>query len=46
MERRRSEVFSEEEFEKALFEMKDKFSDIISRVDVVTIRKEYKFVYF
>jgi len=40
------EVFSEEEFEKILFEMKDKFSDIISRVDVVTIRKEYKFVYF
>jgi len=26
--------------------MKDKFSDIISRVDVVTIRKEHKFVYF
>lgn len=40
------EVFSEEEFEKILGEMKDKFSDIISRVDVVTIRKEYKFVYF
>lgn len=40
------EVFSEGEFEKILGEMKDKFSDIISRVDVVTIRKEYKFVYF
>jgi len=40
------EVFSEEEFEKILGEMKDKFSDIISRIDVVTIRKEYKFVYF
>jgi len=26
--------------------MKDKFSDIISKVDVVTIRKEHKFVYF
>jgi len=40
------EVFSEEEFEKILGEMKDKFSDIISRIDVVTIGKEYKFVYF
>jgi DNA-binding Lrp family transcriptional regulator len=40
------EVFSEEEFEKILFDMKNKFNDIISRVDVVTIRKEYKFVYF
>jgi Lrp/AsnC family leucine-responsive transcriptional regulator len=40
------EVFSEEEFEKILGEMKDKFSDIISKMDVVTIRKEYKFVYF
>lgn len=40
------EVFSEEEFEKILFDMKDEFNDIISRVDVVTIRKEFKFVYF
>ncbi len=40
------EVFSEEEFDDFLKDMKDKFSDIISRVDVVTIRKEYKFVYF
>lgn len=40
------EVFSESEFDRALFEMKNKFSDIISRVDVVTVRKEYKFIYF
>lgn len=40
------EVFTEEDFEKALFDMKERFNDIISRVDVVTVRREYKFVYF
>lgn len=40
------EVFSEEEFDIFLKDMKDKFSDIILRVDVITISKEHKFVYF
>lgn len=40
------EVHSEEEFDKFLKEMKDKFSDIISRVETITISKEHKFVYF
>ncbi len=40
------EVFSEEEFDKYLTDMKDKFSDLISKVDIITISKEHKFVYF
>ncbi|VVB80171.1 HTH-type transcriptional regulator LysM [uncultured archaeon] len=39
------EVFSEEEFDKLLGEMKDEFSDIIKKVDVLTISQEHKFVY-
>ena len=40
------EVYSEEDFDKFLQEMKDEFSDIISKVDTITISKEHKFVYF
>ena len=40
------EVFSEEEFQKQIQIVKDKFSDIISNIDIVTITKEQKFVYF
>lgn len=40
------EVYSEEEFDKILNEIKDKFSDIIKKADVLTISKEHKFVYF
>jgi len=39
------EVYSEEEFDKILAEIKDKFSDIIRKVDILTISKEHKFVY-
>ncbi len=39
------EVYSEKEFDLLLQEMKDKFSDIIKKVDVITISKEHKFVY-
>lgn len=40
------EVFSEEEFNTILADLRERFSDIISRIDTTTIRKEYKFVYF
>lgn len=40
------EVFSEDEFDEALEKIKNKFSDIIRKVEVITISKEYKFVYF
>ena len=40
------EVWNEEEFDKILNDMKDKFSDIIKGVDIITISKEHKFVYF
>jgi len=40
------ETYSEEEFDKILGDMKDQFSDIIKDVDVITISKEHKFVYF
>ncbi|MEK6927658.1 MAG: winged helix-turn-helix transcriptional regulator [Nanoarchaeota archaeon] len=39
------EVSSEEEFDKLLTEIKDKFSDIIKNIEVITISKEHKFVY-
>lgn len=40
------EVYSEEEFNKILTTIKDSFSDIIKDIDIVTISKEHKFVYF
>lgn len=40
------EAYSEEEFNAIITDIKDKFSDIIKRVDVITITKEHKFVYF
>jgi len=40
------EVYSEKEFDESIKDIKDKFSDIIKRVDVITISKEHKFVYF
>jgi len=40
------EVYSEQEFNEILREMKDKFSDIIKNIEIVTISKEHKFVYF
>lgn len=40
------ETYSEEEFDSIMTEMQDAFSDIIKSVDVVTISKEHKFVYF
>ncbi|MBM3234097.1 Lrp/AsnC family transcriptional regulator [Candidatus Pacearchaeota archaeon] len=40
------EVYSEEEFNKLLEEMKDEFSDIIKNIKIITINKEHKFVYF
>lgn len=40
------ETYSEEEFNTALKDMKDEFHDIIKKVDVITISKEHKFVYF
>ena len=40
------EVYSESEFNKILTEIKDKFSDIIKNIDIITILKEHKFVYF
>ncbi len=39
------EVYSEKEFYKILEKIKDQFSDIIKSVDIITIFKEYKFVY-
>jgi DNA-binding Lrp family transcriptional regulator len=40
------EVYSEEEFNKILQEIKDQYSDIIKNIEIVTISKEHKFVYF
>ena len=40
------EVTSEEEFNKILTDIKDKFSDIIKNIDIITISKEHKFIYF
>lgn len=40
------EVYSEEEFSKQLRDVSDSFNDIIKRIDVVTITKEHKFIYF
>jgi len=40
------EVYSEKDFDAILGEMKDKFSGIIKNIEIVTISKEHKFVYF
>lgn len=40
------EVYSEQEFDEILKNIKDEFSDIIKNVEIVTISKEHKFVYF
>lgn len=40
------ETSSEEQFNSILADIKDKFSDIIKKIDIVTISKEHKFVYF
>ncbi len=40
------EVYSEEEFNKILQEIKDQYSDIIKNLEIITISKEHKFVYF
>lgn len=40
------EVYSEEEFNNILTNIKDNFSDIIKKIEVITINKEHKFVYF
>lgn len=40
------EFKSEEEFRETLKNLKDKFPDLIKRVDVITISQEHKFVYF
>lgn len=40
------EVYSEKEFRKIISEIKDKFSDIIRNIELVTISEEHKFVYF
>jgi len=40
------EVFSEKEFDMNMIELRDKYADIIKSVDIVTISKEHKFVYF
>ncbi|MBU3913418.1 MAG: Lrp/AsnC family transcriptional regulator [Nanoarchaeota archaeon] len=39
------EVYSETEFSFIIEDLKDKFSDIIKSIDIVTISKEHKFVY-
>lgn len=39
------EVYSESEFNSLISDIKDKFSDIIKNIDIVTIEKEHKFVY-
>jgi len=36
------ETYSEQEFDKILNDFKDKFSDIIKRIDIMTVSKEYK----
>lgn len=40
------EVYNEEEFDRILNQIKDKFSDIVKGIDIITISKEHKFVYF
>lgn len=40
------EVYSEKEFDDILEDIKNKFSDIIKKIDIITISKEHKFVYF
>ena len=40
------EVYSEEEFNKVLEELNDAYSDIIKNIEILTITKEHKFVYF
>lgn len=40
------EVYSEQEFNNILIDIKDNFSDIIKNMDIITISKEHKFVYF
>jgi len=40
------EVQTEEEFNKILEEIKDQYSDIIKNIEIITISKEHKFVYF
>ena len=40
------EVFSEDEFQKQINTIKDKFSDIVSYIEIVTVTKEHKFIYF
>lgn len=39
------EVYSEKEFDTILTSIKDKFSNIIQKMDIVKISKEHKFVY-
>ncbi|MEI6849465.1 MAG: Lrp/AsnC family transcriptional regulator [archaeon] len=39
------EVYSQEEFNSLLNNLKDKFSDIIKTIDIITITKEHKFIY-
>ena len=39
------EVFSENEFNNILKNIKDQFSDIIKKIDIITITKEHKFIY-
>ena len=40
------EVYSEKEFDDIILLLKDEFSDIIKNLDIITISKEHKFVYF
>ena len=40
------EVWSESEFNRILQEIKDKYFDIIKNIEIITISKEHKFVYF
>jgi len=40
------EVYSEMEFNQILKEIKDLYSDIIKHLEIITISKEHKFVYF
>jgi Lrp/AsnC family leucine-responsive transcriptional regulator len=39
------EITSEEEFNSILTEIKDKFSDIIKKIEIITVSKEHKFTY-
>lgn len=40
------ETVTEEEFNNIINKIKDDFSDIIKKIDIITITKEHKFVYF